>query len=345
MACYEWAWMRFTRQILSGALLLSLLGSSTRALAQGETVQAQRLQSDCAGLRVELDRVNREIAALKQADRNVRNEYRLREKMADAEALARRLTEAERLLRNQRPSPPAPVMVPAPVATPQDGVVELEAKADLLTDQAHRFTSEADKLARTAEEIRNRQALRRRANNWDRDPFAGFEGSKRSLVVQQQRSNGVAASDPVHSSAVPAATATSGGAAPSGSAADRAATGSGSTNPDFSSTGSTGSGLPILVPGTTSGPPLAAAPSASAAPSSSPSAATPLAPSVASKPGLLPRTLLDPASLADVRQTVAAAGSLSDPDAIDAAVAALRQRARALQDQASAMRARARQAP
>jgi hypothetical protein len=328
--------MHLTRHIISGALLLSLLGPSAHALAENETIQTQRLRSDCASLRTELDSVNREIAALKQSDRNVRNEYRLREKMADAEALARKLTEAERLLRTARP--PAPTLaLPPPMATPQDGVVELEAKADLLADQANRFTTEADSLARTAEEIRNRQALRRRASNWDRDPFVGFEGSKRSLVVQQQRSTGtLAAGDSTRGSteSTKSAGSTNNGAAVVGPpSADTGSRGSASTSPEYGSTGS--------APGPTSGPTLS--PTPSAAPSSLPSAATPLAPSAASKPGLLPRTLLDPASLADIRQSLGAAGSLSDPDAIEAAVTALRQRARALQEQASALRARARQ--
>jgi hypothetical protein len=347
--------MRLARQILSGALILSLLGPSARAQAQDHAVQTQQLQADCAALRIQLDRVNSEIAVLKQADRNVRTEYRLREKMADAEAVARKLTELERQLRTARPIAPAPVLVAPPVATPQDGVVELEAKADLLADQAHRFTAEADRLARTVEEIRKRQALRRRASNWDRDPFAGFEGSKRSLAVQQRSNGGATAGDSTRSSgtteaakaSVPATgSATSGGSSGLAPATSSRSTSGGSASAERGSTGSASvvsDGTTSSPSSSTSGSSFAATSSASAAPSSSPSAATPLAPAAASKPGLLPRTLLDPASLVDIRQSLGASGSLSDPDAIEAAVTALRQHARALQDQASALRARARQ--
>src|SRR5262245_22449758 len=52
---------------------------------------ADALAAECARLREQLERTNAEISALKRGDRGVRDDYRLRKKMADAEALARQL--------------------------------------------------------------------------------------------------------------------------------------------------------------------------------------------------------------------------------------------------------------
>jgi hypothetical protein len=53
------------------------------------------------------------------------------------------------------------------------------------------------------------------------------------------------------------------------------------------------------------------------------------------------RPLLDPATLANIRSSVSQAGSLLDPDAVDAAAIALRTHAQALDDQAHRLRTRA----
>ncbi|MGA9656677.1 MAG: hypothetical protein WBV96_22480, partial [Polyangia bacterium] len=55
----------------------------------------QRLASECQRLRADLDRLNAEVAALKRGTRSVRTDYLLRDKLAEAEALARKLTAAE----------------------------------------------------------------------------------------------------------------------------------------------------------------------------------------------------------------------------------------------------------
>jgi hypothetical protein len=55
------------------------------------------------------------------------------------------------------------------------------------------------------------------------------------------------------------------------------------------------------------------------------------------------RTLLDPATLAGIRNTLSQAGSLSDPEAVDAAATALRNHAQALDEYARRLRARASQ--
>jgi hypothetical protein len=329
-----------------GALLLvcgALLVPSTVLARRGsdEPAAAERLQTEHARLRAELDRVNAEIAVLKRSERNVRNEYRLREKMADAEALARRLTEAESRLRGFSPPAPAPALTlaPPPVVSPHDDAVELEAKADLLSDQSRRLVSEAEALARVAAEIRNRQALRRRAESWERNPFAGFEGSKRSVVVQSQQR---AATNSAEAAPQLSADSASKGAAPTSSGADVTRSAPGAAGGGSGTFASPATGA--IVPPKSSSDTVATPPvTASPAPSSTRLTPTPLPPALAPKVSLQSRTLLDPASLAVIRNSLSQAGSLSDPEAVDAAVAALRQRARALEEQARALRARVRQ--
>lgn len=285
--------------------------------------------SDSQRLRADLDRVNAEIAGLKGGGRSVRNDYLLRDKLAEAEALARKLTEAEKGERAARtPVPkelPGSTLVP-PVATPHDSAVELEAKADLLSDQARRFRAEADTLASAAEKIRARQALRRRAGAWDRDPLAGFEGSKRSFAVSGRTTT--AAGD---SSATRGASGAGSNGATKGVASDSGTTtfsgGGAAPNPTITlgpergATGATESG----------GPAVATSPSR-------PVIAPPLGVSDTASKALQQRPLLDPASLASVR-SLSQSGSLSDPDVIEAAAFALRQHAQALEERARRLRA------
>ncbi len=179
----------------SGILLLAPLPVFAQATGSASN---QRPASEYQRLRADLDRVNAEVAALKQGGRGVRSDYLLRDKMAEAEALARKVTAAESRLRAARGPLPAETLVDTvqtPPATAQDGTVELEAKADLLSDEAHRFRTEAEVLARAAAQIRARQALRRRAGAWDRDPLAGFEASKRIAIISAQSSHTAASGD------------------------------------------------------------------------------------------------------------------------------------------------------
>src|SRR5881394_2790837 len=119
--------------LLLGGLLsvgLVLAPAARAAPAAASSPQVSRLEVECARLRTELARANADVAALKKGDRGVRNDYRLRQRMADAEALARKLTEAEaqlRVLTGAAPAPHAPSLAP-PSAEPGDGPVELEAK-------------------------------------------------------------------------------------------------------------------------------------------------------------------------------------------------------------------------
>jgi hypothetical protein len=308
----------------------------------GQAAHPQSIQRDSQHLRAELARVNAEIAALKGGGRGVRNDYLLRDKLAEAEALARKLTDAEK--REQANRAPAPTGIAgtalvAPVASPHDSAVELEAKADLLSDQARKFQAEADALSRTAQQIRARQALRRRAGAWDRDPLAGFENSKRNFAVSGRTT---AAGDGSRSAtqgtgAVGSATSGSNGSA-KGAASDSAG------SPTFSGGGSAPSAPttptsislgPGSAPATESaGPVIAISPSAS-----HPVAAPTVSVSDGASKALQQRPLLDPASLANLRSNLSQSGSQSDPDAIEAAALALRKHAQALEERARRLRA------
>jgi hypothetical protein len=339
--------------LISGILLLA----PSFVLAQGVgSASTQQLAAEYQRLRVDLDRVNAEVAALKHAERGVRNDYLLRDKMAEAEALARKVTAAESHLRTARGPLPADSLggtAEAPFAMPQDGALELEAKADLLFDQARRFQAEADTLARTAQQIRARQALRRRAGAWERDPLAGFEASKRSIGSPASRSAVTAGDNGKGATFGPAqgvngTTKSAGGTgsfSSESSDSGRTATAGGAT-PTLDLTGKT----PVVVIAL---PPTAAVPatpstdsvptttSAMPAPAAShPLSASGLSDSI-SKTAVQQRPLLDPATLATIRSSLTQTGSLSDPDAVEAAASALRKHAQALEERARRLRVRA----
>jgi hypothetical protein len=334
------------RGMMLGVFLSSGIFPLTPAFAQGSgPASAQSLASEYQRLRADLDRLNADVAALKGRGRSVRTDYFLRDKMAEAEALARKVTAAEARLRAVRgplpPGTPAGV-VQTPTATSQDGAVELEAKADLLSDQARHFRAEAEALARTAEQIRSRQALRRRAGAWDRDPLAGFEASKRVAVIPAQTSHALPSGDTSGASAPTRAapSVTDVGSKAGGSSA------TGALTPAVPADGSGSSAAPptfAVVAGGT--PPGAGSATAVAAPSASHplTASGPLSTDSATKSALQQRTLLDPATLAGIRNSLSQAGSLSDPDAVDAAATALRNHAQALDEHARRLRARASQ--
>jgi hypothetical protein len=134
-------------------------------------------------LRGELERVNAEIDALKHS-RGMRDDYRLRDRLADAEALARRLTELDARLGTNRGATTA---LPGPADEPRvssaDGPAELDAKADILADQARRLAARGDSLLARAHDLRDRQTLRRRVGQMEHDPFSPLEGSKRRAMA------------------------------------------------------------------------------------------------------------------------------------------------------------------
>ena len=112
----------------------------------------------------------------------------LRARLADAEALARRLTELDAQIKartdaavGRAPATLAPVGS-EPVAKPTDGPTELQAKADILSDQARRTQGQAVALQGRIDQVRGRLELHRHASALENDPFAPLEGSRRRLA-------------------------------------------------------------------------------------------------------------------------------------------------------------------
>ena len=262
------------------------------------------LTAERARLGAQLDRVNAEIDALKRSTRGVGDDYRLRARLADAEALARRLIDIEARLGLRAPAvQPGPL----PVASPTDSPSDLQAKADILDDRARRVRMEAEALDHRVVGLKGRQDLRRRAAELDRDPFAPLEGSKRRVVsIPGADSSGRSTPSPM-----PA-----GSSSPPG--ADRPGPGlTSTTTPANSSTQSSAAQPGSLPPTPLTGPPPTAL-------------------------SLELRDLLDPATVADIRRLEGIKSQVSSVQALERAVAALRARADALDRQARAMRQTAR---
>jgi hypothetical protein len=176
--------MRPVAAIRSATLVIAVtLGAAgaapSLARAQGQGA-VDALQGERARLRAQLDKVNAEIDALKRAGGGVRDDYRLRARLADAESLARRLMDIEARLGIRAGASPKPQ--PPPTAEPTDGPADLDAKADILADQSRRVRAQAETFVRRAVDLKGRQELRRRAADLDRDPFAPMEGSKRRVA-------------------------------------------------------------------------------------------------------------------------------------------------------------------
>ena len=154
--------------------------------ADGSPAQMTVPTAERQKLRTALDQVNSEIDALKRETRGLGDDYRLRAKMADAEALARRLTELDARAGNANRSPAGRTNLPwpiAPQASPSDDRSDLEAKADILSDQSRRLSNQADVLTRRVDDLRGRQELRRRAGQLERDPFSPLEQAKRRIAT------------------------------------------------------------------------------------------------------------------------------------------------------------------
>ena len=288
--------------------LAATLGAAPGALRAEPAPPVARdvtLSAERARLRAQLDRVNAEIDALKRSARGVGDDYRLRARLADAEALARRLIDIEARLGLRAPAvEPGPL----PVASPTDSPSDLQAKADILDDRARRVRLEADALDHRVVEIKGRQDLRRRAAELDRDPFAPLEGSKRRVMS-------IAATDSSARSTPTALPTGSGPQAP----ADRPGGSLTSTN---SPTGSSAPQSAANLAGSTPPTPLTGAP---------PTALS-----------LELRDLLDPVTVADIRRLEGTKSQASSVQALERAVTALRARAEALDRQARAMRQTAR---
>jgi hypothetical protein len=324
--------------------------------------------TEAARLRGELERLNREIDALKQRRRSLGEDYELRRKMADAEARARRLTELERRTgareggptaaspsradpgSSQAPAAAPFSLSPAPRLEPSDDREVLDAKADILADQARRLEGQAQLLERRVTSLRGRQELRRRARDLEQDPFSPLEQSKRRIPL------GSAASTSPRAQATPTATPdNSSGSSNKGFASTTTTSGTGAAPPP----GSVGNGTAQTQPSPPSVPPggattnLATPASSSAQPptqtgnpvSTSSGPVTPVA-----EPGgggtsdpagslaLQFRDVLDPTTLMEIRRLEGAGATGANLPATERALAALRARARQLQTEADAAR-------
>jgi hypothetical protein len=298
---------------------------AARAAGQSSAVDASTratLMAERQRVRAELDRVNLEIDALKRDDRGMRDDYRLRARLADAEALARRLTEIDARL-GTTPGGSAsrvPALAAEPTVAPTDGPAEMEAKADILADQARRIGAEAQAVRQRAQQLKARQDLRRRVGQMEQDPFSPLEGSKRRLPTTG--SSAATSFQGGRSADTPGPTTSQPAVPPTGGIADSTATpGRGGSAPQI--------GGGVLTPSPTPATPV----SSGGASSGGSSALTPQV-----------RDLLDPATLGEVRRLESSGAPGANVEALERVAAALRARAERLQAQSQAMRARARAA-
>ena len=116
----------------------------------------------------------------------MRDDYRLRARLADAESLARKLIDIEaRLGLHLDGGRAQPKPLPPPTAVATDGPADLDAKADILADQARRLRGQAEAMGRRSSELKGRQELRKRVADLDRDLFGAhgrFEAARRERV-------------------------------------------------------------------------------------------------------------------------------------------------------------------
>jgi hypothetical protein len=328
---------------VAAVLFLGLPGSSL-AQTQGDVLRQHadeaKTAEEVAKLRAQLARVNAEIAELKRATRSVRADYRLRDKMADAEALAQQLGRAEaRLSALGGPAATQPrtgTAPPLPTASPRDGSVELEAKADLFSDRASKLVEQADQLTLAADRMRARKLLRQRAAAWDRDPFGGLESSKRNLAASPALAGSKLTGSGAGSPASPAASGTT-------------TLGPANTTP-LSVTAPPAAGAAaspaVVVTGVPAEPSRgsSAGSGSTGAVESATSKSPPLATALPTDHLSDQRLYLDPTMAAEVRDALSAALANSDPNALARAAAILRTRAHDLAEQAASLRRRS-QAP
>jgi hypothetical protein len=337
------------------ALLFGAAPARAAAEPTGAGSAVSSLRAERDRVRAELDRTNAEIGGLKRGDRGVGDDYRLRRKMAEAEALARRLTAIEADLPREGGAAPvlAAPLVPAPPAEPGDGPAELEAKADILADQARRLSNEAAQLARAASDIRGRQTLRRRVGQLERDPFAGLEGAKRNMVVAGPRAAPPRTAGGERAQTVPPAEFSTGTSDSQGASGGPGAASSPSAPPRTSVT-PTAPSSPVpaggggTAPGAAPGPGPGSKGAGAESTSPPPGAGGPLAdlPQLPQAGGeaastgltLKYRALLDPESLAQVQRLEGSGDARRDPEALERAAAALRARAQRLEADSRALR-------
>jgi cell division protein FtsB len=294
--------------------------------------QNAALHQQVQSLRTRLAALTTEIQNLKKKSRTVAEDYRLREKLSEADVVGRRLTASEAQLR-QLPGATPPlsqwlqVNPSAPLIRPGDGPRELDAKADILLDQAERFATEAARMEAQVLQSERRDTLRRRVRRIENDPFIALEASKRSLVLSSQslgkpetKGNRESADDGQGAGFVTGMPV--------------------STPANMPAVSDTGAAAAPVAP--MNAPPVVA-PSGGRGETTMPTAASPSFSGSDALTGhaVLPpqfRTLLDPQTLAEVRRLEGVGTPASRAAALRAAVAGLRSRAAALQQQSKTLR-------
>jgi hypothetical protein len=271
-------------------------------------------------LRERLANLNAEISALKQSPRTMSSDYRLRQKLADAEVLGRQLTDAETKLRQSqtgRNNGSFPILVGrSPLVQSTDGPTELAAKSDILLDQAQKLSLQADRIESSLQRERIRGTLQARSRHLEQDPFTALEGPKRSLVFSRTEAKSAASDGNVAS--VPRNTE-SGAASTEGASRDlgAAAAPSASSSPPQNTPVAPG---PVV--GTTRNPSLVE------------SGMNPGNSSVS----LTFRALLDAKALSEVQSIEFSGDPNSRAKAMTAAISALRKQAHELETQAALLR-------
>ena len=315
-------------------LLLAAAPLAPRAWAAGAPAvsgakdQAATL-AERTKLQGQLDRANAEIDALKRRPLGIRDDYRLRSRRADAEALARRLNEIDARLGPTVRAAAPDVAPPEIHVSPSDDRAEREAKADILADQARRLAKEATLLEGRLTTLRARNELKRRAGQLERDPFAPLEQVKSRVGVNGLTPGASRGPDDTKTSTprgtMPPTTQVPGGTGTTDGAGASAAPGGGTTS-GATPTGSGTASVPVLQPPTPSASPVSQAAVADGA--------------AGSLAGQL-RGVLDPTSLEEVRRLETPGAGPANLQLMERALATLRGRAAQLAAASAALRAHA----
>ena len=337
--------MMCARRILASVLVLAALTAlpgSVRAQgagARGDTASRAAMLAERQRVRADLERADADVDALKHANRSLRDDYRLRARLADAEALARQLSALDaRLGIRTRSAAPRPAASFEPNVSASDGPAEIDAKADILVDEARRLSARADALLGRAGDLRARQTLRRRVGQMERDPFSPLEGSKRRAVAAGVTSS--LAGAPSSKSQAPPVTAPT--SPVSGSGTGQSAPGDTTVGVATPAVGSA-----AIRPGTeVASTPAPSSPGlALTTPKAAPTPAGTAGSSEAVSLSTQLRDLLDPTTLAEIQRLEAAGGATSGLDALERAAAVLKARAARLDHEAAALRAAERAPP
>jgi hypothetical protein len=185
-------------------------------------------------------------------------------------------------------------------------------------------------MIRAAGQLRTRQALRRKAANIERDPFASVDGAKRTLFV---RGTPLVGASDSKGSAQPGNT--------EGAAGGPTTNGTPNPTPPSTPPNPGLAPMPTTAPTTPTAPPAGSTPIT--APQEPPGRGTTTAPTASGgRSELAPGALLDPALRAELsRIEGGVARGSNEPESLEQAARALVSRAQALETQAKALRAQA----